>query len=502
MPLKTMARRAALVAATGLAAVVPAAEAAAATITFRTPAQGATVSGTLSGERCLAGISGTSGAISIKFFIDGRHFNSESLAPYDCSLDTRTLSEGTHTLRADLVDARGAKATTTRTITVRNAVERPNAAPQVAFRAPGAGQTVSGVLAGAGLEATATDDRKVVRVDFAVDGRATGSDSAAPYTATLDTRAVADGKRTLTATAVDDAGAKAVATRTVTVANVSQPSPPAPAPPTPAPTAPALPPAGLDATSGAIWTMNMDSMPLGRLGAGSPWGAQNFFAPDRIAVATDPHGRFGKVMRTETRPGEFIGGDANGSRLRAEGFMPMVGGKQWVAHRGDDVFYGFRFMETASNGSPHSITQFKGMNPDSNAYGGFLATDATHGFHLRFGGARIWQPSLGGLAAIRNRWYDVVIRVRYDTGTNGLVELWFGPAGSPTKQTLLGASGKAVGTTYRGATVFGDNAAAGTGGVLSKDIWLKQGIYGANAVATDFYSKTRIGKSFAEVVPR
>jgi hypothetical protein len=498
---KHPARLLALAALAGTGLAAPAAAQAAPSVTFKTPTEGAVVSGTLANDKCALTIAGTSGRATVKLFVDGNQFDTEGAAPYNCSLDTKTLTDGTHKLRADLVDANGAKATTTRTITVRNktapapAPAPANAAPQVAFKAPTEGQTVSGTLSGTKFEATATDDKKVTKVDFAVDGTALNSDTAAPYNGSFDSTKVANGKHTLTATAYDEAGLKTTATRGITVSNTVAP---APAPtPTPAPT----PAPGTPATSGALWTMNLDAQPLGTLN-GSVWGAQNKFKPERISVAMDPQGVNGKVMRTETRAGEFIGGDANGSRLRAEAYMPLVGGKQWMAHPGDEFYYGFRFMEGASNGTGHSITQLKGMNPDSNAYGGFIRVTKENGFRVNFGSAHIWAPQLGGIEGIRGKWYDFVIRVKYGTGTNGLVELWFGPAGKPVKQNLVNGSGASVGTTYRGSTVFGDNAAANTGGVLSKDIWIKQGIYGGGAVATAYYDQTRIGKSLGEVVPR
>jgi hypothetical protein len=387
---RTPARLVALAAAATSSFTAPAVAAAGPTVSFKTPTEGAVISGTLRGDACEATVAGASGSPYIDFYVDGKHFDAEQISPYNCTLDTTTLTDGEHTLRAVVRDDQGLTGSGSRTITVRNTTE---------------------------------------------------------------------------------------------AAKTTSSEPPAPPPET------------------AMWIMDLDEAPLGPLKTGTVWGAQNYYKPERISVAQDPQGRYGKVMRTETRSGEYIGGDANGSRLRAEAFMPMVDGKQWVAHPGQEFFYGFRFMESAANVA-HSITQFKGMNPDSNAYGGFLSTDETHGFRLRFGSVHLWKPSLGGLSGIRGKWWDFVIRVKYGTGSDGLVEVWFGPAGSPEKQTLLGADGKPVGTTYRGQTVFGDQPKHGTNGVVSRDIWLKQGIYGGNAVATNYFSRTRLGKSFSDVVPR
>lgn len=98
--------------------------------------------------------------------------------------------------------------------------------PTVALTAPANGATLSG--AGVTLSATASDNVGVVSVQFLLDGAPLGGPvTAAPYTITWDTTAVANGGHTLGAQASDAAGNTGVAsTVAITVANADT-TPPA-----------------------------------------------------------------------------------------------------------------------------------------------------------------------------------------------------------------------------------------------------------------------------------
>ncbi|HEX6021766.1 MAG TPA: Ig-like domain-containing protein [Solirubrobacter sp.] len=91
------------------------------------------------------------------------------------------------------------------------AVFRDATNPTVALAQPGAGP-VSGNLS---LSASASDNVSVSRVDFKVRGAVVASDTTPPYAATFDTKTIADGLASVTATAVDSSGLAA------TTANVN-----------------------------------------------------------------------------------------------------------------------------------------------------------------------------------------------------------------------------------------------------------------------------------------
>ncbi|MBY8870381.1 DNRLRE domain-containing protein [Micromonospora sp. PLK6-60] len=102
--------------------------------------------------------------------------------------------------------------------------------PTVSVAAPGPAATVRG--SAVRLAAAASDDGKVTTVEFLVDGAAVGTATAAPFQLDWNSGAVANGARSVTARATDDAGnVTTSAPVTVTVDNS--------APPTGALTAPA-----------------------------------------------------------------------------------------------------------------------------------------------------------------------------------------------------------------------------------------------------------------------
>jgi hypothetical protein len=81
-----------------------------------------------------------------------------------------------------------------------------NAAPTVSITAPTAGARFGKSLL---LEASASDDVHVAKVEFRIDGRLVATDSVQRYSSSVSTRKLSDGTHTISATAYDDAGLKA-----------------------------------------------------------------------------------------------------------------------------------------------------------------------------------------------------------------------------------------------------------------------------------------------------
>jgi uncharacterized membrane protein YtjA (UPF0391 family) len=86
-------------------------------VTFRAPAAGATISGSLNGTGCE--VTGT-GIARVVFFMDNTQLNTENSAPWNCAVDTRTFANGSHTLRAVASNSAGASTTVTRSVNVQN----------------------------------------------------------------------------------------------------------------------------------------------------------------------------------------------------------------------------------------------------------------------------------------------------------------------------------------------------------------------------------------------
>jgi hypothetical protein len=87
----------------------------------KSPATGATVSGSIVWEASVL-----AGAPSkIEFTVDGVSVGSDTTAPYGFSLDTTKLANGSHTLSATAYGSKGVKATTAVTVKVANTVSTP-----------------------------------------------------------------------------------------------------------------------------------------------------------------------------------------------------------------------------------------------------------------------------------------------------------------------------------------------------------------------------------------
>jgi transcription elongation GreA/GreB family factor len=106
-----------------------------------------------------------------------------------------------------------------------------NAAPTISIDTPTASQTFASGAAIA-IAATAADsDGTITKVEFFADGTKIGEDTTAPYS--FNWTGATAGAHTITASAIDDAGATALsASRSITVS--APPSPPPPPPPPPA----------------------------------------------------------------------------------------------------------------------------------------------------------------------------------------------------------------------------------------------------------------------------
>ena len=145
----------------------------------------------------------------------GRHeFLSSLTSPYALSLDTTTLTNGSHQISAVARDAAG----NTRT-SANIAITVDNAQPAVSITQPANNATLSGTTT---VTATASDNVAVQSVAFQVDGATVATDTSAPYTLTGETSWLNDGNHTISAVATDTAGNTRTATISVTVGHASR----------------------------------------------------------------------------------------------------------------------------------------------------------------------------------------------------------------------------------------------------------------------------------------
>ena len=183
------------------------------TVSITSPVAGATVSGTTT-----VTASASANTASVQFLVDGNSTGAAvTNAPFSYSLNTTTLSNGSHSLTATANTAAGQTATSAAvSIKVNNANPVPPAPPTVSITSPVSGATVSGTI---NVAASATDSAGVAKVEFYLDNSLQATDTSSPYTWTWNTTSAANGSHTIMAKAYDAAGNAATASRTVTVSN-------------------------------------------------------------------------------------------------------------------------------------------------------------------------------------------------------------------------------------------------------------------------------------------
>jgi hypothetical protein len=194
------------------------------TVSITSPANGATVNGTVPVS---ANASDNVGVVGVQFRMDGANFGAEdTTAPYSISWNTASASNGSHTITAVARDAAGNRSPVSApvTVTVANGPPPDTTPPSVSITSPANGATVKGTVS---VSANASDNVGVVDVQFLLDGGSNGSADAttAPYSVSWNTATASDGSHTITAVARDAAGNTKSATVTVTVANNAPPPP-------------------------------------------------------------------------------------------------------------------------------------------------------------------------------------------------------------------------------------------------------------------------------------
>ncbi|HXY84198.1 MAG TPA: Ig-like domain-containing protein [Gaiellaceae bacterium] len=162
------------------------------------PTEGATVSGNV--DIAASAADATSPIASVQFFVRGVSVGTDTTAPYDLTWNSTAVSDGPAQIYAVVTDMAGNSTTSPiRTITVDNHAPSPTLADP--------GQNVEGTIT-----LNATSDPDTAQVDFEVRpaGGSTwsifGTDTSAPYSASLDTTTLADGLYDFRVEATDGSG--------------------------------------------------------------------------------------------------------------------------------------------------------------------------------------------------------------------------------------------------------------------------------------------------------
>ena len=177
------------------------------TISITSPASGASVSGTID---VLVNASDNIGVKSVSLSVDGISVSSTSTSPFTNSWNSRTVSNGVHTLTATAMDAKGNKGTSSMQVSVNNVSAGDIISPTVSFISPANQSSVTGVVA---VSVKATDNVGVSSVNISIDNIVVSTSASYSW----NTSNFSAGSHTIKAVAKDAAGNQASSTVTVMI---------------------------------------------------------------------------------------------------------------------------------------------------------------------------------------------------------------------------------------------------------------------------------------------
>ena len=169
-------------------------------VTINSPADGAAVSGIIN-------VQGTAtdnvGVIQVEFYVDFQLVTSNPAGSFLFVWDTRSFTNGSHTLTVKAYDAANNVGQASSTVSVNNVVVVDTTPPTVYITSPAAGATVGGLTK---VNISATDNVGVVQVCIYVDGVTASCGSGARSFYNWNTKKATPGAHVLTANAWDAAG--------------------------------------------------------------------------------------------------------------------------------------------------------------------------------------------------------------------------------------------------------------------------------------------------------
>lgn len=174
------------------------------TVSFASPGNGATIAGTAT---ISINADDNNHVDQVKFYVGSQLIGTKFSAPYSWNWDSNTVSDGNQSLKAVAYDLAGNSSQSTISVTVRNTND--TTAPTVAITSPSSGTKIGAKL---NVSVSASDNVGVTRVELYLDGDFVGTDTAAGYSFSLNTRKISNGTHTLVAKAYDAAGNMATST--------------------------------------------------------------------------------------------------------------------------------------------------------------------------------------------------------------------------------------------------------------------------------------------------
>lgn len=196
------------------------------TVSITNPLDGNEVDGTVTVSAVINGsaaVSSAGGAYQVKFYIDGIFAVSDASLPYSYAWNTTAVTNGVHTIKAEVYNTTSYLTHDTVTVIVDNAdsgssdrLSVDNTDPDVEITSPASGDIVGGEVI---VKAAATDAGGIYKVKFYIDGAYIASDTSFPYMYSWKTASFTEGAHNLTVQAFDESGNSAKDHIGVTVSN-------------------------------------------------------------------------------------------------------------------------------------------------------------------------------------------------------------------------------------------------------------------------------------------
>jgi len=195
----------------GYAETVGIKESVAPKVSLKAPVNNSALRGTVA---IIARASDNRGVKNVDFYVNNDLKATVNDPPYSYKWDSTAVDNGPYNLYAKAYDAAGNVGQST---VVKVKVNNDKTAPVAKITSPQDGSTVKGSVI---VKARATDNARVTKVEFYVNGVLKKTDKTAPYSYSWNTRSAASGSsNTLTAKAYDRAGNVGESAITVTVNN-------------------------------------------------------------------------------------------------------------------------------------------------------------------------------------------------------------------------------------------------------------------------------------------
>lgn len=129
-------------------------------------------------------------ATKVEIYEDGLLTGTDTTAPYSMTMDSRTLSNGSHKLTSKTYDAAGNMGASAPVTFVINNAATDTDPPIVSVSESGDSGAIT-------FNATATDNIGVIKLEFYVDGVLKGTDATSPYSMVIDSLTLSNGAHTL-----------------------------------------------------------------------------------------------------------------------------------------------------------------------------------------------------------------------------------------------------------------------------------------------------------------